>query len=300
LRAAVLSILIIITAASPYHAGFLYAQSQPGLIEVPFSFEHKLVFIQTKINGKGPFNFMLDTGSDISAINLSLARELGLLLGGGQQAQGAGTEQSLFYKTRFAQVELSGVVASDISAGAIDLSKISQALHTTLDGILGYNFLHGRVVQIDFPKRILRFYSKATALAPSQQQDGERRVVLRFKQPEYGPVIDEVYINGRRIRTAIDTGSADVFKITPEAVKNFGLEEEANAGELVQGMGYNGGTQNRRGKVKSLRIGTISLDEPTITFFARGPLPGAIGNGFLQDYVVTFDYRSKMVIFERP
>lgn len=297
----IFGIFVIITIVASLSYGSSQALNEQHTIEVPFLFEHKLVFVKTKINGKGPFNMLLDTGSDISVVNLSVATGIGLPLGTrGQQVEGAGTGRSLFYKTKLTQVEVGDLVVRDISAGAIDLSKISQALRTTLDGVLGYNFLQGRVVQIDYPKRVLRFYSSTPLLTPGQQQNTTRRVVIPFRQPEYGPVLDEVYINGRRIRAAIDTGSGDTFKLTPEAIKNLGLEEEANAGEVVQGMGYNGETQNRRGKVRSLRIGTISLDQPTVTFFAKGPLPGAIGNGFLQDYVVTIDYRNKVIVLERP
>jgi predicted aspartyl protease len=290
-----------LTIATSLSLGSAQAFIERHESEVPFLFEHKLIFVEAKINGKGLFKMMLDTGSDISVINLPLARELGLPVGSkGHSVEGAGTDHALFYKTKLTQVEIGDLLVKDLYAGAIDLSKIGQALHTTLDGVLGYNFLQGKVVQIDYPKRVLHFYSGAPLPASGQQQNTTQRTVLPFRQPEYGPVLDEVYINGRRIRAAMDTGSGDVLKLTPEAIKNLGLEKEASEGELVKGMGYNGEVQNRRGKVRSLRVGIISLDEPTVTFFAKGPLPGAIGNGFLQDYIVTIDYRSRVIVFERP
>ncbi len=118
----------------------------------------------------------------------------------------------------------------DLSAGAIDLSKIGQTLHTNLDGVPGYNFLQGRAVRIDYPKRVVRFYSVTPFPSYSQQQNSARMETLPFRQPEYGPVIEEVYINGRKIRAAIDTGSGDVFKLTPDAIKSLRLEQEAGAG----------------------------------------------------------------------
>ncbi|MDQ3821336.1 MAG: retroviral-like aspartic protease family protein, partial [Acidobacteriota bacterium] len=178
-------------AASLSH-GTSKAVNEGSAIEVPFLFDHKLVFVKVTINGKGPFNMLLDTGSDISAVNLTEAREIGLQLGAKGRVEGAGTDQTKFYRTRLAQVEVGGLTVKDISAGAIDLSKIGQALHTNLDGVLGYNFLQGRVVQIDYPKRVVRFYSVMPFPSYDRQQNSERRVALPFRQPEYGPVIEEV------------------------------------------------------------------------------------------------------------
>jgi hypothetical protein len=53
-------------------------------------------------------------------------------------------------------------------------------------------------------------------------------------------------------------------------------------------------------------IGAISVDAPDVVFFAKGtgrdkkPWGINIGNVFLKDFVVTIDYRRKLIILERP
>ncbi len=84
-------LLFIVVAASLSHATSSAANERPQ-IEVPFLFEHKLVFVKAMINGKGPFNMLLDTGSDISDINLTVAREIGLPLGAKGRVEDAGTD----------------------------------------------------------------------------------------------------------------------------------------------------------------------------------------------------------------
>lgn len=42
------------------------------LIVMPFEFIRNEIVVQVKVNGKGPFNMMLDTGTDPSAIDLFL------------------------------------------------------------------------------------------------------------------------------------------------------------------------------------------------------------------------------------
>jgi hypothetical protein len=52
-------------------------------------------------------------------------------------------------------------------------------------------------------------------------------------------------------------------------------------------------------------IGGISVDEPSVVFFGKGTGPDKkpwgvnIGNVFLRDFVVTIDYRSKLVTLEK-
>ncbi len=61
----------------------------------------------------------------------------------------------------------------------------------------------------------------------------------------------------------------------------------------------------KKGRVKSIRVGTIFMDSPVVTFFMSGngdndrPYEGNIGNNFMKDFVVTFDYRNREVVFER-
>jgi Aspartyl protease len=59
---------------------FAQAKSNPEVIEVPFEFHHNEIILQVRVGGKGPFNMMLDTGTDPSAVDLATARELGLKL----------------------------------------------------------------------------------------------------------------------------------------------------------------------------------------------------------------------------
>ena len=69
------------------------AQAQKPAVEVPFEFVHNQIVVQVKIGGKGPFNMLVDTNTDSSAIDEKIARELGLAIGSsGAPASGSGTE----------------------------------------------------------------------------------------------------------------------------------------------------------------------------------------------------------------
>src|SRR5438128_4037378 len=179
------------------------SNNQP-IAEVPFAFDHTSVIIQVKVNGKGPFNMVLDTGSDVAAIDLATAKDLGLnLKSTGGQAIGGGAEKQQIFLTQIPQVEIGGLVSKNINAVAVDLSKSSQVLGKPLHGALGYGFLKNRVVQFDYPRRVIRFYSASPYTKSDATSSNGRRVVLPFRLGDDSPIIDDVYVDGKKIRAVI-------------------------------------------------------------------------------------------------
>jgi predicted aspartyl protease len=285
---------------------FAQVESNKPVVEIPFDFYRDEIILQVKINGKGPFNVMLDTGTDPSAIDLTTAKELGLKLDPlGRQGAGGGTGVNLMYETKLPLVEVGDLTAKNVEELAIDLSKVSERLGKPIHGVLGHSLLRGRVVQIDYPRRVVRFYSKSPFSKIADQSNTAKRTVLPFRYAD-NVVIDGVLVNGKKMAANLDTGSDGTFKLTPEAVSYLGLEGEVSRARLSTSTGYNGLSENREGEIGNVTIGGISVDAPTVIFFGKGtgrdkkPWGINIGNAFLKDFVVTIDYRSKLVSLERP
>jgi hypothetical protein len=59
---------------------FAQAKNKDQVIEFPFEFHKNEIILQVSVNGKDPFNMMLDTGTDPSGVDLATAKELGLKL----------------------------------------------------------------------------------------------------------------------------------------------------------------------------------------------------------------------------
>ena len=115
-----LSLFLIATAALSQRP------DKDQAIQVPFEFYKNEIVLQVKVNGKGPYNMMLDTGTNPSAIDLATAKEIGLKLDPiGHQGTGGGTSVNLAYQTNMPVVEIGELRATDVEALAIDLSKIS-------------------------------------------------------------------------------------------------------------------------------------------------------------------------------
>src|SRR5262245_5416795 len=160
---------------------FAYPQNRPQLVEVPFTFERGSVIVQVKVNDKGPYNMLLDTGAEQCAVDLPTAKELGLKLTpvGGGKIVGTGKKENTLFLTKLPQIEISTLTAKDLLAVATDFSKISQRVGIPVNGVIGYNFLKNRIVQLDYSKRLVRFYSVSPFT--SDQPSSARRLTLPFR-----------------------------------------------------------------------------------------------------------------------
>ena len=281
------------------------AKKAAAPVEVPFEFEHNQIILQVKIAGKGPFNMLLDTDTDPSAIDSATARELGLTVGAkGTTASGGGTETNTVYPARLPSVEIGAVSARDVAAATIDLAKLSERIGKPIHGVLGYSFLKDRIVQIDYANQKLRFFTESPYPRIQFGPNTVNIIAFPFRYEDGDVMIESVFVNNEKMRATLDTGSSGTFSLTPDAVAQLGLEEQGRDNE-DESVGYNGAFKSKIGTLKSVRMGKLSIDSAQATFW----LPGTghdhkkfevnIGNGFFKDFMMTFDFKNKMVVFER-
>ncbi len=281
------------------------AASAAAVTEIPFEFYRNQILLKVQVDGQGPFTMLLDTGTDPSAVDLQTARRIGLKIkSGGHRVAGGGTEPNLGYMTELPSVQIGDEVARNVAAVAIDLSKLSAELGVAADGVLGHSFLSGRTVQIDYMNRLVRFYDAPLLSNADSQAVEPGRVLFRFRYRN-NILIDDVFVNGRKVAASIDTGANEAFQLTPAVVRMLGIEDEASKGQPVPSVGYNGRSVNTRGVVGSIKIGPIVLDSPAVMFFSKQAGHDSeawglnIGNPFLRDFVVTIDYRTHMLSLQR-
>ena len=296
--------LLAIVAGLNICSGLAAAPGGDEAVEVPFVFDHNEILVRVRIGKHEPVTMMLDTDSDPSSINLSFAQSNGLKLREIHgQITGGGSERPKVYLTRLEGVELGSVKARDLQAVAIDLSKIQNRLGIQVQGVLGHDFLAGRVLQIDYPAKVLRFYRSSSAL-PSAQ---DVQAVFPFRVGKDGDILlDGVTINGKSVRATFDTGSDGTFALTPAAVETLGLTEATLHGQPDTSDGYKGTVQSTRGKIDRIGIGSMEVVSPEVVFWAKGagrderPWELNIGNAFLKAYILTLDYPRKLIMLQKP
>ncbi|PYS74671.1 MAG: hypothetical protein DMF73_03035 [Acidobacteria bacterium] len=127
------------------------ASTEPG--DVPFELappNDAAIIVPVKINGHGPFKFVLDTGATFTCIDQKLVDQLKLPEWRGQF--GIGVLQPTEGAVKLVSLdtfEVGNVKATDMKACAIEFSRLQT-------GGLDARGLVGLQVRIDFKKKILR------------------------------------------------------------------------------------------------------------------------------------------------
>ena len=117
-----------------------------------------LILVDVHANGRGPFQFAIDTGTSTTAIAPELAKHLGVeslpvgagTTGGASVDFSAGVLQS--FQLGGAKIDNMAVVVADF------FTMLNSAIEVKLDGIVGYNFLRNYKVVIDYPGETLTLF----------------------------------------------------------------------------------------------------------------------------------------------
>jgi len=117
-----------------------------------------LILVEIHANGRGPFQFAIDTGTSTTVIAPELAQVLGVqtspvgagATGGAPVDFFAGSLQS--FQLGGARIDNMAVVVADF------FTMLNSAIGAKLDGIVGYNFLRNYKVVIDYPGETLTLF----------------------------------------------------------------------------------------------------------------------------------------------
>ncbi|MEC4594260.1 aspartyl protease family protein [Nitrospirillum amazonense] len=109
-----------------------------------------LILVQATVNGTGPFTFEIDTGATVTTLSPEAAERAGVVATGDGVLGGAGGTVAV--RRGDARVTL-GPVSYDLRNLSISdrLSAISSATGSTVEGILGLDFLYRTRLTIDYP-----------------------------------------------------------------------------------------------------------------------------------------------------
>jgi len=146
------------------------AKSAP--LTVPFDFARHAIGLDLKVKGV-PLYMILDTGVDPSGIDEGRAVELGLKINrtAGGEASGEGSaKKATVYPTAIENLVLGGRAFGSIDAVTLDMRGLSARYGRKLDGVLGFSFLTGKIILIDYANHrlsILQRPAEADSLVQS-------------------------------------------------------------------------------------------------------------------------------------
>jgi len=151
------------------------------------------------VNGQGPFRFLVDTGANRSAVTPRLVERLGL------PPAGVGEVHSVHEMVVAPLVHVNGLSYGGVPLTSGRMPNLGGEVLADLDGLLGTDALHGRLLRIDFDQRCLEIAParRASLMTGCTQLPAQKR--------SEDLILTQGRIQDQRINIVIDTGSDSTF-----------------------------------------------------------------------------------------
>ncbi len=264
--------------------------SGAGETTFPFQLVNNHIYADVKINGKGPYVFIFDTGG-VNLVSPGLAKDLGLDVQGGMDARGSGSDTMKAGMTRVQRVDLGDATLKDQAFMSIPLDSMSNVEGMEMPGMIGFETFRRFVTRIDYGNKTI------TLIDPKRfdAKDAGTAVPINFD----GNTIEaQGSYNGIATRFTIDTGARQTLTLsTPFVEKNKLVDGSLKSGEATTGWGVGGPTKSYVIHGGKVMIGAVPVDGPLVLLAtdkagsdAASEIDGNIGGGLLKRFVVTFDY----------
>lgn len=265
-------------------------------ITVPFEYFRRHIYVTVGLQGKPGFIFMLDSGANRNILNLRTSKLLGMQPLKLQQAKNVGFGDAPVYIAPEERINatIGSMQVAQVMA-VIDLNRFEQHFGHPTDGMLGYPFLRNFVVKVDFQKKLLTLFPRDGYIYRGTGVE----VVLK---PSGDFVITAITLgSGRLVRyrvdIAVDTGSDATMMLYDQYVRQLELVDSRQHSVSGLAFGLNGFYPVALGSIDSFYIGDAETHNVAVDYLAEDEtsaaeqkLPGAIGNGILQNFrAVIFD-----------
>lgn len=262
-----------------------------------------LILIPASVNGRGPYEFILDTGAGTSLLSPRLASELGIVSTGTKEGTGAAGKVTVALAT-LDSLAVGGARQEPMPiAITAEIDRIGSAVGARIDGDIGYDFLRSYRVGIDYEKRIVRLVQGAYEAAGAGVLT-RCEVSFRLAGPLKPLIVVAAMVNGRGPYSfAVDTG-ASMTTLSPALADELAIASE----DAVNMTGAGGILQATTGRIASLAVGGAVLPDlgvvvsdflGMISNAVGTKLDGIVGYNFLRRFRVTIDYPNAVLCLVR-
>src|SRR6266404_5764057 len=245
--------------------------------------------IEVKLNGQGPFAFMIDTGAGMQAdIDPSVAARLklrsnGRAINGDPSGENdREVETATIDSIAFSNAEFRNVTA------VVRPQRITKD-YPEVDGILGFALFTDYLLTLDYRSMQVRV---ARGTLPTVNGTD----ILNFEIENHIPVI-EVVIGKIRVPAHIDSGNFVAGFILPEEIAEQ-LQLLTQPVTVGRARSVSNQIQLKQAQLKdTIRIGGFDFPQPTITFPALSDTN--VGFKVLREFALTFDQKNRRVKLAR-
>ena len=152
--------------------------------------------VSVRLGGTGPYQFLVDTGADRSAVSSAIVAKLAL------ERAGSADLHSSTGVTRVATARVPSLEFTRPSQKLIEAAVLESA-YMGADGIVGSDVLHSQRVQFDFEKKTM---SVVPAAVPDFR-DEPGTIVIEARRKNGRLIVTDAVANNQTITVVLDTGS---------------------------------------------------------------------------------------------
>ncbi|MBO9707636.1 MAG: aspartyl protease family protein [Caulobacter sp.] len=272
-----------------------------GRVTVPFRLANNHIFVDAKVDGRGPFPFLVDTGGHGILTSPTVAA-LDLKSVGDMPSGGAGEARASSGYVKVGRLEVGGMAMTGQTMLKLDFSP-KPVEGFQVGGMLGFEMFRRFVTVIDYER------GEMTLIDPAgfgEAERGRAGVAVPFRFYDHLPQVDGL-VGDAPARLDIDTGSRSEVTLTRPFVERARLREAYPGGvTAVDGWGVGGPARSYVTRVRSLNLGPVKVDTPVAGLatqskgvFTDENFEGNVGSGLLKRFVVTFDY-DRQIMYLRP
>ena len=251
--------------------------------------------VQVRVNGRGPYHFVVDSGADTSVVGLRLARELQLPLGTPVILNNM-TDRNIVDRVKVDELSVGPSTIKNLELPALREQDIGGA------GLIGIDALVRQRLMMDFEKRLIKVEDAAK---PVKSFPGDIVVVARLRRGQL--ILTQVKAAGISLDAVIDTGSQ--ITIGNLALRDKLLRRRRNKLHTVEATGVTGKTVNLQlAQVAELRLGPVIFrnvpmafaDVPPFKMFGLSDQPALLlGTDLLETFRrISLDFRARKVRFQ--
>jgi hypothetical protein len=233
-------------------------------------------YLQTFVNGHGPYTFIFDTGANVTVLSRKVARAAHVAVANHTPGHHAILRASEIRVGRVSMRDYYAVLSDN------DLDEV--------DGILGFNSFGSNALTFDFATGFLRVATRPQALPNGYW--------MPYSMSHHLPMI-QLRAAGKSLPTLIDTGDdAYAWEATRADLSGLLLDHTPVESAVV----YNSQTGATRTAITmidaDLHLGPFVAERPVVAINPSLPLPD-IGMRVIEQFAVEFDRSRHRVAFAR-
>jgi Aspartyl protease len=258
--------------------------AQKVLTTVPLELRRNHAFVQVTVNAKGPFSFMVDTGTGAeAAVCPDLVEKLGLPVSGEAQLGAPGQQP----------MKVPVYLISSLKIGDVEFKDVKAAQHRPFPGeedcagTLGFALFSNYLFTLDFPRQQL--------ILSSGSLKANDNGTIPFTIPHGAPAIT-LKVGTRQIDADIDSGGMGLSLPQSFAKDLEFASPPIPLGRVRAGTGSSDFETKGAKLSADVQIAGYTFAQPFIEINPVFPVAN-FGSIPLRNFAVTFDQQNKLVRF---